>query len=184
MYVNPNLNLFLLPFSLGYHKLVVYVWESISVLYINSFVSFFLGSTYKPHHIFVFLSDLLHLVCSSLGPSIQCLFIVLRCSVESDPMWPYGLYPTRLLCPWYSYGKNTGVRCNFLLQGIFPTQASNPHLLCLLHWQADSLPLAPSGKCIHLFASNGIISFFSWLSNISLYLCSAFSLSIYLFMDI
>ena len=29
--------------------------------------------------------------------------------------------------------------CHFLLQGIFPTQRSN---LCLLHWQADSLPLS------------------------------------------
>ena len=30
---------------------------------------------------------------------------------------------------------------HFLLQGIFPTQGSNPPLLGLLHWQADSLPL-------------------------------------------
>ena len=29
---------------------------------------------------------------------------------------------------------------------IFPTQGSNPRLLHLLHWQADSLPLAPPGK--------------------------------------
>ena len=32
--------------------------------------------------------------------------------------------------------KNTGVCCHFLLQGIFPTQGSNPCSLCLLHWQA------------------------------------------------
>ena len=38
-------------------------------------------------------------------------------------------------------GKNTGVGCHFLLQRIFPTQGSNLSLLCLLHWQADSLPL-------------------------------------------
>ena len=38
-------------------------------------------------------------------------------------------------------GKNTGVGCHFLLQGIFPTQGSNPSFLCLLHWQAGSLPL-------------------------------------------
>ena len=38
--------------------------------------------------------------------------------------------------------KDTGVGCHFFLQGIFPTQGSNPHLLCLLHWQADSLPLS------------------------------------------
>ena len=35
----------------------------------------------------------------------------------------------RLLCPWNFPGKNTGVSCHFLLQGIFPTQGSNPGLL-------------------------------------------------------
>ena len=45
-----------------------------------------------------------------------------------------------------SPGKNTGVGCHALLQGIFPTQGLNPHLLCLLYWQACSLPLAPPGK--------------------------------------
>ena len=38
--------------------------------------------------------------------------------------------------------KNTGVDCHFLLQGIFPDQGSN---LCLLHWQAGSLPLSHQG---------------------------------------
>ena len=33
-----------------------------------------------------------------------------------------------------------------LLQGIFPVQGWNLHLLCLLHWQAGSLPLTPPGK--------------------------------------
>ena len=36
--------------------------------------------------------------------------------------------------------------CHTLLQGIFLTQGWNLHLLCLLHWQADSLPLVPPGK--------------------------------------
>ena len=45
----------------------------------------------------------------------------------------------RLLCQWNFPGKNTGVGCHFLLQGIFPTQGSNPHLL---HWQADTLSLS------------------------------------------
>ena len=35
---------------------------------------------------------------------------------------------------------NTGVGCHILLQGIFPTQGSNPSLLSLLHWQTGSLP--------------------------------------------
>ena len=43
-------------------------------------------------------------------------------------------------------GKNTGVGCHALLQGIFPIQGLNLALLHLLHWQASSLPLAPPGK--------------------------------------
>ena len=37
------------------------------------------------------------------------------------------------------FRQDTGVSCHFLLQGIFLTQESNLHLLCLLHLQADSL---------------------------------------------
>ena len=47
---------------------------------------------------------------------------------------------------WDSPDKNTGVGCHALLQGIFPTQGLNLHLLCLLHWQVGSLPLVPPGK--------------------------------------
>ena len=47
--------------------------------------------------------------------------------------------------PWAYPSKNTGVGCHLLLQGIFPTQGSNPGLLCLLHWQADSLTTEPPG---------------------------------------
>ena len=52
----------------------------------------------------------------------------------------------RLLSPWDSPGKNTRVDFHALLQEIFPTEGSNPRLLCLLHWQAGSLPLVPPGK--------------------------------------
>ena len=41
---------------------------------------------------------------------------------------PHGLWPSRLLSPWGSPGKNTGVGCHFLLQGIFLTQGLNPGL--------------------------------------------------------
>ena len=71
-------------------------------------------------------------------------------SVVSDSLRLYGLYPTRLPCPWDSPGKNTGVGCHALLQGIFLTQGLNPHVLCLLHWQAGSLPLAPPKKPIYI----------------------------------
>ena len=56
------------------------------------------------------------------------------------------MQPARLLCPWDSLGKNTGVGCCTLFQGIFPTQGSKLHLLCLLNWQVGSLPLTATGK--------------------------------------
>ena len=51
----------------------------------------------------------------------------------SNTLWPDGLQPARLLWAWDFPGKNTGVGCHFLLQGIFPAQGSNPHLSRLLH---------------------------------------------------
>ena len=46
------------------------------------------------------------------------------------------------------FSQNTGEGYHFLLQGIFLTQGSNPHLLHLLHWQADSLALSQQiGNC-------------------------------------
>ena len=53
------------------------------------------------------------------------------CPTLCDPM--DCSLPARFLCPWDSPGKNTGVGCRFLLQGIFPTQRSYPHLLRFLH---------------------------------------------------
>ena len=65
---------------------------------------------------------------------------------------PHGLEPARLLCRWDSPGKNIGVGGHALLQGIFPTQGLNLHLLCLLHWRLALLgkPIlgsAPSFIC-------------------------------------
>ena len=56
--------------------------------------------------------------------------VVLSCLVASDSLWPHGLWPP----PGSSVhgdspGKNTGTGCHALLQGIFPTQGSNPGLL-------------------------------------------------------
>ena len=67
-----------------------------------------------------------------ISPQARC---VLSRSVISDSLRPHGLQPARLLCPWDSPGKNTGVGCHFLLQGTFLTQGSNPRLLQFLHWQ-------------------------------------------------
>ena len=56
------------------------------------------------------------------------------------------LLPARLVSPRGSSDKNTGVCCHALLQGTFQAQGSNSCLLCLLYWQAGSLPLWPPGK--------------------------------------
>ena len=84
----------------------------------------------------------LKLVC----PSICCLVALfcdpMDCSLPGSSV--YGISP----------GKNTGVGCIFLLQGIFSTQGPNPGLL---HWQADSLPLSHQGSWSVLFPNS------SWL---------------------
>ena len=57
-----------------------------------------------------------------LGTSAKSLqhCLTLRC---------HGLWPARLLCPWDSPGKNTGVGSHAFLQGIFLTQGLNPRLM-------------------------------------------------------
>ena len=67
---------------------------------------------------------------TSMSLLLPCMWSEVKWSrsVVSDSLRPRGLEPTRLLCPWDSPGKNTGVGYHFLLQGIFPTQGSNPGL--------------------------------------------------------
>ena len=77
--------------------------------------------------------------CPSILSSAVLCYVA---SAVSDSFRPYGLWPARLLCLWDSPGKSTRVSCHDLLQGIFLTQGSNPCLLCLLHWQTSSLPVA------------------------------------------
>ena len=64
-------------------------------------------------------------------------------SVVSDSEWPHGLQPTRLLRPWDFPGKSTGVGCHCLLRG---SSLTRNQIHCLLHWQADSLPLSHQGS--------------------------------------
>ena len=87
---------------------------------------------YKPKQ----LRDNLLLCTNTYGLLLLLLF---SCSIVSDSLQSHGLQPARLFCPWDLPGKNTGVGCHFLLQGVFLTQGSNP---CLPHWQADSLQLS------------------------------------------
>ena len=93
---------------------------------------------------------------------------VLSHSVVSNSLRPFGLRPIRLPCPWDFPGKNTDwSELQFLLQGIFPTQGLS---LCVLHWQADSLPV--SHREAHTFymeeSNSGRIDFnmiLKWIQN-------------------
>ena len=66
------------------------------------------------------------------------------CLVVSDSLPLHGLSPARLLCPWESPGKKSGVGCHAFLQGILPIQGLNPGplhcrwmLYCLSHQRSQ-----------------------------------------------
>ena len=61
-----------------------------------------------------------------LFPAYFCLPLVGWLLSHVRLLLPHGLQPTRLLCPWDSPGKNTGVGCHFLLQGNLPDPGIKP----------------------------------------------------------
>ena len=65
------------------------------------------------------------------------------CSVVSSSLKLHRLQPARLFCSWNFPGKNTGVGCHILLQGIFPNQGSN---LCPLSPALAGFPLSHLGR--------------------------------------
>ena len=91
------------------------------------------------------------------GHCVKCLYVASHFSLHTKSLQlcpalcnssPLGssvheIFQTRIL-ELFLHG------CHALLQGIFPTQGLNLYLLCLLHWQVGSLPLAPLGKPLHL----------------------------------
>ena len=116
-------------------------------------------------------------ICVQVSPW-TCVFTPLRCVpgcrlagshgagaggllAQSCPtLQPCGQQPTRLLSPRDCPGKDTGEGCHLLLQGMFPTQGSNP---CLLHWQSGSLPLSHLGSPDHVVTvSSCLRNCFPW----------------------
>ena len=84
----------------------------------------------------ILISSWLPCLLSPHNPNCCCNFIFSNTTErKSVPklcpilLWPHGLSPARLLCPWDFPGKNIRVGCHFLLQGIFPIQGSNLALL-------------------------------------------------------
>ena len=83
----------------------------------------------------------------------KCLCCCLVANSHLTLLWPQQTTAHQAPRPRDFPGKNTGVSCHFLLQGIFLTQGSSPSLLYLLRWQLESLPLAPprNPKVIYRF---------------------------------
>ena len=77
-----------------------------------------------------------------------CLFLLSLSVMPNSFVTSWTVAHQAPLCPWDFPGKNTGMGCHFLLQGIFPTQGSNPHFLHLLHWETDFFPLHQLGSSL------------------------------------
>ena len=117
-------------------------------------------------------------MCTQFSPLSHFLYWPPRCSVKrsescsvvSDSLWPHGL-----CSPWNPPGQNTGVGSRSLLQGIFPTQGSNPglpHCRWVLHQLShQGSPDVLSPALTPLFHSAGI-SLLSW-QNLSCFCGSA-----------
>ena len=130
------------------------------------------------HHVFLFVPEtvsnddallVVHHFFRQKNLVVTHTFVVQSFSHAPTLLQPHRLQPTRrILCPWDSPGKNTGVGCHFLLQGIFPDPGiQNPCLLLgrwiffffflLLSHQGILTYTCDSLKCIALHTAIGCI---------------------------
>ena len=78
-----------------------------------------------------------------LHRQISCLMrVCVTCLAVSDCLWLCALWPTRPLCPWDTWGENTGVGYHSLLQGIFRPRDQTPSPAS----SGDSLPVSHQGS--------------------------------------
>ena len=134
-----------------------YLWWSFTILFPNFFGNALDRRGTIKKSIFAINISTMHLFCKRpcmrVKPFQSCLTLC-------DPM---DYSPPGSTVHGDSPGKNTGVGCHGLLQGIFPTQGSNLHLLGLLHWQVGSLPLAPFGKPSYVITSSVFVGLSRYL---------------------
>ena len=97
------------------------IFTCIHIIYMNGYIVF--------HQSIQFLVFII--LCNKKVTLIDFSYHV--CSVAYDSQ------PSRLLCPWASAGRNTGVSCHALLKGIFLTQVSNLRLLHCRQSTSESL---------------------------------------------
>ena len=84
---------------------------------------------------------------SAPPPSSPFIYVcVLNHSVVSDPATLIDCRPLGSSIHGVVQTRTLELNCHFLLQGTFPIEALNQHLLCLLHWQVNSLSLSQLGS--------------------------------------
>ena len=97
------------------------------------------GAVFSPRYILI---EVIQVYITHFGDCMHAKSLQ-SCPTLCNPMH---CSPPGSPCPWDSSGKNAGVGCHDLLQGMIPTQGLKPCLFRLLHWQVGSLPLVPPGK--------------------------------------
>ena len=121
---------------------IYYIKQPIYFTLFSSCVNIFLIIIVDPQSCTFIFTQLTSLYIISFTQYNLIYVVVVQLLSRVQLLGLHGLQPTRLLCPWGSPGKNTGVGCHFLLQVIFPTQGSNLHLL---HYR-QILTTGPPGK--------------------------------------
>ena len=110
-------------------------------LHMEITASFFIGAKTQKQQRFIKNKLRYPTLCNPMDCSLH---VPLSMGLSRQESWSgFPAFPAHLRMRPASraQGKNPGVGCHFLLQGIFPTHGLNPCLFCLLHWQADFLPL-------------------------------------------
>ena len=126
-----------LDFSFFFPEKTVWTFWNFSVFY-DLCLCVCVLSHFSHFWLCVTLGTVAHQAPPSMGFSRQEYWVAIAAaaakSYQSCPtVQPHRPQLTRLLCPWDSPGKNTGVGCHCLLQGIFLTHGMNLCLLRLLH---------------------------------------------------
>ena len=103
-------------------------------VFTNGRISFFL---IRDYYSIVSIGVYLGCVCVCVCVCIQWYVSVWKwsesvsCSAVSNSLWPCGLLPARLLCPWNSPSKNTAVGCHFLPAGDLPWPRGGTWVSCI-----------------------------------------------------
>ena len=142
------------------------LFRYIQLLQIDSEVLHTISSLFASHSLncLFYLESLTLLTCFSahLTLSYPLCHAFLSSSVVSDSLCPHGLLPIRLLCPGILQTRSwSGLPSP--PSGIILTQELNLHLLNLLHWQADSLPLCHLGHLSYPSRACQILFLWTWI---------------------